>query len=61
MYKTVRKRMPGYFREVTRTILICDGCGRRITYSSSPKFGEHYCEKCYKKLKEQQNNVSTSN
>lgn len=60
MYKTVRKRMPGYFREVTRTILICDGCGRRITYSSSSQFDKHFCEKCFKKQKGQELNVSTS-
>lgn len=61
MYKIEKKRRPGYFRVVTRTVLTCDGCGREITYSSSPKFDEHYCEKCYKKLKEQKNDVSTTN
>ena len=52
MYKQVKE--PAFFGRKQRivTVMFCDGCGARIRYSSSPEFGKHYCEKCFKKQKE---------
>lgn len=60
MFKEVKERPRGYLRYITRTVMFCDGCGARIRYSSASD-GRHLCENCYKKLKEQEKNVSTSN
>ncbi len=50
MYKQLKERPRGYLRCITRTVMICDGCGTRIHYSSASD-GRHLCEKCYKKLR----------
>lgn len=61
MIQQVRERPFGYRRMIIHTVMTCDCCGRRITYSSSPEFGKHYCEKCYKAQQEEKKNVSTAN
>ncbi|MCX4286696.1 MAG: hypothetical protein OSJ68_05340 [Clostridia bacterium] len=60
MIQRVTERPRGYLRTITHSVMICDGCGRRITYSSSSSFDKHFCEKCFKKQKGQELNVSTS-
>ncbi len=48
---------PGIFGRRSRKVLarFCDGCGQKITYSSSGEYGNDLCEDCFKKQKAKSN------
>ncbi len=59
MIKQVTERPRGYKRQITHSVMFCDGCGKRLQWCVSIGYNIHLCEKCLKVYKQKQSDADS--